>query len=103
MHRLLTAVNTTFFASSALAGPLVMGASLPSVEEKDQDDQVVKLAEVGAKGYTLVDFYPKADTPGCTKQACCLGGEQPPLRSHGCGDNHLRALGEVRAPLDFGR
>ncbi len=47
LHRLLTAVNTTFFASSALAGPLVMGASLPSVEEKDQDDQVVKLAEAG--------------------------------------------------------
>jgi peroxiredoxin Q/BCP len=32
----------------------------------------VKLAESAAKGYVLVYFYPKADTPGCTKQACSL-------------------------------
>lgn len=69
---LLTAVTTTLFASSALAEPLAVGATLPTVEQKNQDDQVVKLAEAGAKGYTLVYFYPKADTPGCTKQACSL-------------------------------
>ncbi len=70
--QILTAVTTTLFASNALAEPLAVGSPLPVVEQKNQDDHVVKLAEAGAKGFTLVYFYPKADTPGCTKQACSL-------------------------------
>lgn len=69
--QVLTAV-TTLFASNAIAEPLAVGARLPAVEQKNQDDHLVKLAEVGAKGYTFIYFYPKADTPGCTKQACSL-------------------------------
>ena len=30
------------------------------------------MAELYAKGLTLVYFYPKASTPGCTAQACSL-------------------------------
>jgi peroxiredoxin Q/BCP len=70
--QILTAVTACMFASNATAEPLAVGAALPAVEQKNQDDQMVKLAEAGAKGYTLVYFYPKADTPGCTKQACSL-------------------------------
>ena len=37
----------------------------------DQDETAVKLS--GLRGHkVLVYFYPKADTPGCTKQACGL-------------------------------
>jgi peroxiredoxin Q/BCP len=68
----VTAAISSVFAAHADAEPLAIGAALPAVEPKNQEDQVVKLAEVGAKGYTLVYFYPKADTPGCTKQACSL-------------------------------
>lgn len=70
--RILTAVVTGLFTGTLHAEPLAMGAALPSVEQKNQNDEVVKLAEAGAKGFTLVYFYPKADTPGCTKQACSL-------------------------------
>jgi thioredoxin-dependent peroxiredoxin len=70
--QILTAVSTSIFATNALAEPLAVGAPIPSVEQKNQDDQVVNLAEAGAKGFMLVYFYPKADTPGCTKQACSL-------------------------------
>jgi len=70
--QILSAVSTSICASSAIAGPLALGSALPAVEQKNQNDQIVKLAEAGAKGYTLVYFYPKADTPGCTKQACSL-------------------------------
>ena len=70
--QILTAVTATIFTGNALAGPIALGTPLPAVEQKNQDGEVVKLAEVGAKGYTLVYFYPKADTPGCTKQACSL-------------------------------
>jgi peroxiredoxin Q/BCP len=54
------------------AEPIVEGAALPAVTSLDQAGKEVKLAEIGAKGYVLVYFYPKADTPGCTKQACSL-------------------------------
>ena len=58
--------------SAAAAEPIDIGAALPAVIAKNQDGQEVKLAEAGAGGWTLVYFYPKADTPGCTKQACSL-------------------------------
>ena len=81
--KVLSAVTTTLFASSALAEPLAVGAPLPAVEQKNQNDQIVKLAEAGAKGYTLVYFYPKSDTPGCTKQACSLRDSYTALTEKG--------------------
>src|SRR5688572_17300629 len=54
------------------AAPIETGSALPAVTAKDQDGKDVKLAAAGAKDSTLVYYYPKADTPGCTKQACSL-------------------------------
>jgi thioredoxin-dependent peroxiredoxin len=71
-NQILTAVTAMVFTGSASAGPIAIGAALPAVEQKNQDGELVKLASVGAQGYLLVYFYPKADTPGCTKQACSL-------------------------------
>ena len=51
---------------------LQMNDQLPSVQSTDQNGKPVDLAALGAEGYLLVYFYPKADTPGCTKQACSL-------------------------------
>lgn len=70
--KIMTAVTTGIFTACATAEPLAIGATVPDVSQKNQDDQAVKLAEAGGKGYLLVYFYPKADTPGCTKQACSL-------------------------------
>ncbi len=70
--QILSTVTTAIFASNALADPIVVGSALPVVEQKNQDGKLIKLHEVGAAGYVLVYFYPKADTPGCTKQACSL-------------------------------
>ena len=56
----------------ASADPLVIGAALPEVTVNGDDGNPVELAKRGASGWTLVYFYPKADTPGCTKQACSL-------------------------------
>jgi peroxiredoxin Q/BCP len=45
------------------------GAKAPDFELPDQDGRVVKLS--GFRGRpVVVYFYPKADTPGCTTQAC---------------------------------
>ena len=44
----------------------------PVVSGPDENGNVINLADVYAKGTTVVFFYPKASTPGCTKQACSL-------------------------------
>ena len=55
----------------AKADELPLGARMPEVTVNDQDGQPVDLSKE-IEGHTLVFFYPKADTPGCTKQACSL-------------------------------
>ncbi len=45
------------------------GDQAPDFELPDQNDDPVKLSDL--KGQTVVlHFYPRADTPGCTTQAC---------------------------------
>jgi peroxiredoxin Q/BCP len=45
------------------------GQDAPDFELPDQDGREVKLSDL--RGQTVVlYFYPKADTPGCTVQAC---------------------------------
>jgi peroxiredoxin Q/BCP len=58
--------------SSASGGKLVDPYPAPQVEAVDQDGRTVTLADIYAQGLTLVYFYPKASTPGCTAQACSL-------------------------------
>ena len=73
LHKFLASVTTAIFASSAAAADaLADSATVPSVSQKNQDGVEINLAQAGSSGYLLVYFYPKADTPGCTKQACSL-------------------------------
>lgn len=46
------------------------GTKVPDFELKDQDGHNFKLSDALAKGPVVVYFYPKDDTPGCTKEAC---------------------------------
>jgi len=45
------------------------GEQAPDFELPDQDGEPVKLSALRGKP-VVVYFYPKADTPGCTTQAC---------------------------------
>ena len=45
------------------------GQSAPDFELPDQDGRPVRLSEARGRRVVLY-FYPKADTPGCTTQAC---------------------------------
>lgn len=78
MLRILTGITlgvaciVAFLLSTTKADPLVKGSSVPAVQSLDEEGKVVKLEEVFKKGLTLVYFYPKADTPGCTKEACAI-------------------------------
>jgi peroxiredoxin Q/BCP len=52
---------------------LTEGEKAPSFTLLDQDGEPFKLAEsLKTKVWHLIYFYPKADTPGCTTQACGL-------------------------------
>jgi peroxiredoxin Q/BCP len=45
------------------------GSAAPDFELQDQDGNTVKLSDLRGSPVVLY-FYPKADTPGCTTQAC---------------------------------
>jgi peroxiredoxin Q/BCP len=68
---------------SAEAAPLKVGDPVPAVTVNDQDGTPVDVAKEGAKGLLLVYFYPKADTPGCTKQGCSIRDSWGELRKRG--------------------
>ncbi|MGV3533795.1 MAG: peroxiredoxin [Chthoniobacteraceae bacterium] len=80
---LTTAFALLGLALATNAESLQVGAAAPAVTAPDQNGQPVDLKEVFAKGPTLVYFYPKADTPGCTKQACSLRDEWADLQKAG--------------------
>jgi peroxiredoxin Q/BCP len=54
------------------AEPLKAGAEVPALKPLNEKGEAIDLAAELKTGYGLVFFYPKADTPGCTKQACSL-------------------------------
>lgn len=71
------------FGLAAHAEPLAVGAAAPEISAVDQDGKAVSFKDVYAKGPTLVYFYPKADTPGCTKQACSIRDDWSTLQAKG--------------------
>jgi peroxiredoxin Q/BCP len=44
------------------------GTAAPDFELQNQHDEPVRLADFD--GWVVVYFYPRADTPGCTTEAC---------------------------------
>lgn len=72
-HTFLMGLFSSLFAASSPAGQGEMVSyEAPDVSGKNQQGETVKFTDVYAKGPTVVFFYPKANTPGCTKQACSL-------------------------------
>lgn len=52
-------------------GWLEVGKKAPAFRLKDQDGNVVALSDLKGQ-VVVVYFYPKDDTPGCTKEACAF-------------------------------
>ena len=65
------------------APPLDVGADAPDVILQDIQGADFHLARLYGQGHTLIYFYPRADTPGCTKQACSLRNEFVQLKEKG--------------------
>ncbi|MBW4488941.1 MAG: peroxiredoxin [Trichocoleus desertorum ATA4-8-CV12] len=49
--------------------PLSVGDTAPAFTAKDTNGNTVSLSDFAGKAVVLY-FYPKDDTPGCTKEAC---------------------------------
>ena len=64
-------------AAAPAAGP-AEGAMAPAFSMPASGDRTVSSAALKGKPYLLY-FYPKADTPGCTKQACGVQEALPAL------------------------
>jgi peroxiredoxin Q/BCP len=69
LHTMLLTLAIFGFGATA-KGQLTNGSKVPDFELKDQDGKTFRLADALAKGPVVVYFYPKDDTPGCTKEAC---------------------------------
>jgi thioredoxin-dependent peroxiredoxin len=68
----------------AHADPLKVGDPAPKISAVTDDGTTLNLGDVYKKNdYTLVWFYPKASTPGCTKQGCSLRDASADLKKKG--------------------
>jgi thioredoxin-dependent peroxiredoxin len=80
-----SAVALSFgFVSSAQADPLKVGDSAPMVSGTTEKGTPLNLGDVyKQQPYTLVYFYPKAGTKGCTAQGCSLRDAYEKLQAKG--------------------
>ena len=83
---------TTILTAGILAAALIVvraadtpkvGDKAPGFDAKDQDGKAVKLADFAGKQAVLLYFYPKDDTPGCTKEACGFRDRLDELKKQG--------------------
>ncbi|MBI5774230.1 MAG: peroxiredoxin [Verrucomicrobia bacterium] len=60
-----------------------VGDKAPAVAAKDENGKDWKLADFAGKKTVLLYFYPKDNTPGCTKEACGLRDRMGDLQKDG--------------------
>jgi peroxiredoxin Q/BCP len=59
-----------------------VGAKAPAFSAQDQHEQTVSLADQKGK-WTVLYFYPRDNTPGCTKEACSFRDRNPEIAALG--------------------
>jgi peroxiredoxin Q/BCP len=68
--------------SLGLNADVQVGGPAPKLTGITETGETADLSKY-SKGYVLVYFYPKADTPGCTAQACSLRDAYTQLQKDG--------------------
>ena len=91
-----------------MAGPSV-GDVAPDFKSKDQNGNTVKLSDYKGKKLVLY-FYPKDDTPGCTKEACSFRDADDVYNSKGIKvfgvstddeKSHQKFISKFQLPFDL--
>ena len=86
---------------------LDVGDKAPAFGLEDQSGKTVKLSDFKGKTVVLY-FYPKDDTPGCTREACAFRDEHSALRKAGAvvlgvspdsGASHAKFAGKYDLPF----
>lgn len=75
-------VAVLFTSLLSFANDLKLNDSAPSFTAKNQDNTTFDLATRKGK-WTVLYFYPKAGTPGCTKEACAFRDSISKIREQG--------------------
>lgn len=65
-------LSTTLMFASSKNSSFPIGSAAPAVTAIDHNGDAIDLGEALSEKLSLVFFYPKAHTPGCTQQACSL-------------------------------
>lgn len=81
--RFLAAFFSGLFGAAQAGTGTFLDEPAPAVSGLNQDGETVAFAEVYRRGPTVVFFYPKANTPGCTAQACSLRDAFAELQKQG--------------------
>ena len=76
----LAFLGTMTVALADAAKMPAVGDKAPLVKGKDQDGKEWKLSDFIGKKVVLLYFYPKDNTPGCTKEACGLRDRMSDLK-----------------------
>ena len=79
----LSLIGGLFFSQGIAETSMNLGSPIPALSAKDQEGQLINLPDYGKQGFLLVFFYPKANTPGCTAQACSLRDSSADLTKRG--------------------
>ncbi|MBX9840142.1 MAG: peroxiredoxin [Silvanigrellaceae bacterium] len=69
---MLLIVISMDFLFSSICFAIEVGSPAPLFSLKNQNGKIISLEENKGKTWTVVYFYPKAGTPGCTTQACAF-------------------------------
>lgn len=85
--------------STAYAEDIKLGQDVPRFEVKNQKGATFSMASRKGK-WTVLYFYPKAGTPGCTKQACAFRDSIKPIRKLGA-EVYGISTDSVKAQADF--
>ena len=78
----LTVCLTLAFQTSWSADPLQEGSAAPAFRLQDQNSKWHSPEDYKGKWLVLY-FYPKDDTPGCTREACAFRDRQAALKKKG--------------------
>jgi len=82
--------------------PMKVGDKIPSFSLKDQHGQDLNIDDFVGTTAMVIYFYPKDDTPGCTKEACSFRDSYEEFT-----DRNIKVIGisadDVKSHLDFAR
>ncbi len=64
--------------------PLKKGDECPTFQLKNQFDQLVDITDYLGRRNLVIFFYPKDETPGCTKEACAFRDDFEEFLKYDC-------------------